>query len=147
MPKQKVKKNKIVLAGGCFDILHYGHVHFLEKARKLGTKLVVALESDQSIKKLKGKNRPIHNQNQRRKILESLKFVDEVIILKNEMSDADYLNLVKKVRPFIIAVTEDDPAIGKKKIQAGTVGAKVVKISKIEGLSTSRIYSQLLISS
>ena len=69
---------KKVLVGGVFDIIHYGHVHFLKNAKSLGDHLVVALESDKNVKRLKGEKRPIHNQNQRREMLESLEFVDEV---------------------------------------------------------------------
>jgi len=77
---------KKVLVGGCFDILHYGHIHFLKNARALGDYLVIALESDKNIKRIKGSFRPIHDQDKRREILESLNFVDEVIILKDESS-------------------------------------------------------------
>ena len=134
-----VENKKIVLVGGCFDILHYGHIHFLKKAKLLGNHLVVAIESDQNVKKLKGKERPIHNQNQRREILESLSFVDEVIILKNVMADKDYLDLVQKVRPLVIAVTTGDSMIEKKIDHAKTVGAKVIEIENTEVPSTTKI--------
>ena len=128
-----------VLVGGCFDVLHYGHVSFLKKAKALGDYLVVLLESDARIKKLKGPSRPFHNQLQRKEILESLKFVDEVILTKDEMTDQDYENLIIKINPQIIAIEE-----GKKtKTHASLVNAKVVGIDKVEGYSTS----QLLISS
>lgn len=130
-----------VLVGGCFDILHYGHITFLKKARKLGDYLVVALESDLNIKKIKGKKRPIHTQIQRKEILESLRFVDKVIILKNKMTDKDYLDLVKRIKPTIIAVTKDDPKIKNKIREAKNAGAKIVYIPKIKSLSTSQIIS------
>lgn len=139
MKKSKTKTSKIVLVGGCFDILHYGHIHFLKKAKALGTYLIVALESDKNIKRLKGKNRPIHDQNKRREMLESLHFVDRVIILADEMQDADYIKLVKIVNPRIIAVTAGDPVIGKKRKQAEEVGAKLVEIPKINVPSTTKI--------
>ncbi len=137
--KQSLPSNGKVLVGGCFDILHYGHIHFLKKAKALGNYLVVALESDKNIKRLKGAGRPIHDQNKRREILESLNFVDEVIILKDEMHDSDYFELVERVRPFTIAVTAGDPMIKKKQSHAAKVGAKVVEIPKIEVASTSKI--------
>jgi len=135
----KKKTKRIVLAGGCFDILHYGHIHFLKHARALGDHLVVALESDKNIKRLKGSERPIHDQEKRREILESLNFVDEVIILKDVMNDHDYFDLVDRVRPCTIAVTVGDPMIGKKKSHASKVGAKIVEVSKIDAPTTTQI--------
>ena len=125
----------IVLAGGCFDILHYGHIHFLKSAKKLGDYLVVILESDIRIKNLKGHTRPFHNQNQRRETLEALSFVDEVIILKDEMTDKDYENIIKKISPKIIAITKGS----KTKTHAELVNSTVVEIEKIEVASTSQI--------
>jgi FAD synthetase len=140
MVKQsKGQTQKKVLVGGCFDILHYGHIHFLKRAKELGDYLVVALESDKNIQRLKGTNRPFHTQEQRREILESLKFVDEVIILKDEMHDSDYLELVNKVRPYLIAVTKGDNMIEKKRQHARTVLAKVIEIEKDEVPSTTQI--------
>lgn len=130
---------KKVLVGGVFDILHYGHVNFLKKAKSKGDWLVVALESDENTKKIKGPKRPIHNQKQRREILKSLNFVDEVIMLKRIMKDPDYLRLVKKVRPEFIAVTEGDPAYMKKLSHADKVGAKIISIRKVTSVSTSQI--------
>jgi len=131
-------KNK-VLVGGCFDILHYGHIHFLKKAKSLGDYLIVALESDKNIKKMKGEKRPIHTQNQRREMLESLEFVDEVISLPDKMKDDDYFKLVGTVNPKIIAVTKGDPILSKKQKQAESIGAKVVEIPKVKVPSTSQI--------
>lgn len=130
---------KKVLVGGCFDILHFGHIHFLKRAKDLGDQLVVAIESDKNIKRLKGTSRPFHSQEQRKEILLSLSFVDEVIILKSEMHDSDYLDLVISVSPDIIAVTKGDPILKKKKSHAKKVGAKVIQIPKIKTPSTSRI--------
>ncbi len=130
---------RIVLAGGVFDILHYGHIHFLKNAKKLGDLLVVAIESDANVSRLKGPGRPIHSQAQRKEVLEALEFVDEVIILKDKMTDADYRELVEEVRPNIIAVTEGDPIIEKKRGHARTVLAEVVEIPKVEAASTTKI--------
>ena len=137
MPKSKAKVK--VLTGGCFDILHYGHIHFLKNAKALGNNLVVALESDENIRKLKGKGRPFHDQEKRREMLTSLSFVDEVIVLPDKMKDEDYLKMVKSVKPQIIAVTAGDPILKKKQKQAEMVGAKVVEIPKVNSSSTSQI--------
>jgi len=140
MPKLKTKKpNRIVLVGGVFDILHYGHLYFLKKAKELGDYLVVAIESDSNVKRLKGDNRPFHNQNQRREILESLNVVDKVVILGELMNDVDYRKLVEEINPNILAITKGDPMIDKKKIHADKVGAMVVEIEKIDVPSTTQI--------
>lgn len=99
------KDKKTVLAGGCFDILHPGHIVFLEKAKQSGDFLIVLLESDQKIKRLKGNDRPVFNQKERAKILLALRFVDQVVNLADNLSDQDYEQLIRKIAPDIIAVT------------------------------------------
>lgn len=130
---------KVVLVGGCFDILHYGHIYFLKEAKKLGNYLIVTLESDANTRKLKGPTRPIHNQKQRREILESLNFIDQVIELPDVMKDEDYSKLVNTISPNILAVTEGDPMIDKKTEQAKRIGAKVIEIAKAKVPSTTQI--------
>lgn len=130
---------KKVLVGGVFDILHFGHISFLKSAKALGDYLVVALESDETTRKLKGTSRPIHTQKQRKVMLEAVRFVDQVISLPIMKSDIDYENLVKKVKPNIIAVTKGDPALVKKQAHAEKVNASVVEIEKIKSRSTSDI--------
>lgn len=134
----KINK-KIVLTGGVFDILHYGHIHFLKSAKSLGDYLIVAIESDQNVKRLKGNRRPFHNQNQRKEMLLSLNFVDEVIILKELMNDTDYRKLVQNTKPDILAVTQGDPILSKKQAHAQMILAKVVEIPKIAVNSTTQI--------
>jgi len=132
-------KNKIVLVGGCFDILHVGHIIFLEKAKKLGDKLIILLESDKNIKENKGKNRPINNQKNRALILSKLKMVDEVIKLPYLKKD-DYFKIIEKIKPNFIAVSQDDKNLSKKTEQAKLVGAKLVEVTKqIPYQSTSRM--------
>lgn len=131
--------NSTVLVGGCFDFIHYGHIQFLKKAKKLGTNLVVALESDYNVKKTKGPNRPIHTQIQRREMLESLSFVDKVIPLPPMHNDQDYFKLVQKIKPNIIAVTAGDPIVDKKHAQADMIGAKMLVIPKVKTPSTSQL--------
>jgi FAD synthetase len=130
---------KKVLVGGCFDILHYGHVQFLKEAKKLGDYLIVALESDETTKRLKGPGRPIHNQRERREILESLKFVDEVISLPEMKNNNDYKNLVTKIRPFVIAITEGDSIKDIKENLAESVGAKLVEVKRVSDLSSTKL--------
>ena len=134
---QRNHKTKVVLVGGCFDILHYGHIYFLKRARKLGNILIVALESDENTRKLKGPKRPIHTQKQRAEMLKSLRFVDKVITLPPMKSDLDYKKLVRRVNPDIIAVTYGDTK--------NTHGVKTIVLPKIKTPSTTQIAKLLKI--
>ncbi|HJY98166.1 MAG TPA: adenylyltransferase/cytidyltransferase family protein [Patescibacteria group bacterium] len=134
-----MKAKRKVLVGGVFDIIHYGHIHFLKNAKNLGDHLVVALESDKNVRRLKGKTRPIHDQEKRREMLETLSFVDEVIILGDKMTDADYRKLVETVKPHTIAITKGDPVAKKKRKHAEKIGARIAEIPKIKVASTSQI--------
>ena len=130
---------KKILVGGCFDLLHYGHIRFLEEAKKQGDWLVVALESDENVRRMKGDSRPIHSQEQRKEMLEAISFVDEVISLPPMATDQEYADLVKRIKPHAIAVTDGDPIVEKKKSHAQTVGAQLVIIPKIPTPSTSQL--------
>ncbi len=130
---------RTVLVGGCFDIFHHGHLTFLKNAKKVGNFLIIALESDQFIIKKK-KKKPVHNQRQRAEILSSLYFVDAVLMLPFFKSGKDYSDLVKRIRPAVIAVSEGDPLYIKKTKQAKEIGAVVIRVSSLfKGFSTSRI--------
>lgn len=134
------KFKKTVLVGGCFDVLHPGHVIFLEKAKKAGDKLVVLLESDEKIKKIKGAGRPIHNQHERAIVLKALKCVDSVLMLPFIQTDKEYDAIVKKIKPDIIASTIGAPDNNHKERTARLVGAKLKYVTKMIGKhSTSRI--------
>lgn len=140
----KKAEKKIVLVGGCFDLLHYGHYIFLKKAKNQGDYLIVAVESDQSIIKHK-KRKPIHSQKQRTEILTELKCVDKVILLPYLSSDSEYELFVKKIHPDIIAVTQGDPQIENKRKQAAQVGGKLEIVTPVLGdYSTQKIIKALL---
>lgn len=137
---------KTVLVGGCFDIVHLGHLIFLEKAKAKGDLLIVLLESDENIKRNKGPTRPINNQNDRAIFLTKLKMVDVVIKLPEMKSDNDYLKIIKKIKPNIIAVNENDNNLENKRKQSQQVGAKVIKVGKlIPHQSTSQIIEKIKI--
>jgi len=106
--KRETKGDRLVLAGGSFDILHSGHLEFLKKAKRLGDVLIVFLESDLKIRNLKGKGRPINSQRSRAAALSNLKTVDYLIMLDFMENDSDYEALVKKIEPDIIALTAED---------------------------------------
>lgn len=131
--------NKIVLVGGCFDLLHYGHIRFLEEAKKLGNFLVVALESNENVRRVKGESRPIHTQTQRKSMLEALSCVDEVISLPPMNNHKEYYDLVARVHPQIIAITEGDPLEKNKREQAAKASAQLIVIPKIPTPSTSQL--------
>lgn len=135
---EEIKNKKMVLVGGCFDVVHLGHIVFLEKAKLKGDVLVVLLEPDKKIKKNKGENRPINNQENRAIFLTKLKMVDYVIKLPEKK--ADYFEIIKKLKPKIIAISENDKNLVKKRQQAKEIGAKLVKVTNlIPQQSTSRI--------
>lgn len=129
----------IVLVGGCFDILHYGHIHFLTQAKQYASKLIVMLESDLTVRRLKGQNRPIHTQEQRKIMLEALRVVDEVVTLFPMETDGDYLRVIADIHPRVIVATQGDPILEKKNKQAETVGAKLITVAKIQTPSTTDI--------
>mgnify|MGYP001422098579 CR=1 FL=1 len=130
---------KKVLVGGCFDLLHYGHIAFLRESRSLGDWLMVALESDENVRYMKGPTRPIHTQDQRKVMLKTLSCVDHVIPLNNKKTNTDYTQLVERVNPAVIAITEGDPIEEKKRLQAAAVGAEFVVIPKVRTPSTSQL--------
>lgn len=133
-------KKSLVLVGGCFDVLHPGHVVFLKKAKKAGDYLLVLLESDQKIRQLKGEGRPVHTQKERAKNLSALGFVDFIICLPWLKTDLEYDELILKIKPDIIAATYGDGNIEHKKRVALKIGAKLVFVTKIIGeYSTSKI--------
>lgn len=126
----KKQYKKIVLVGGCFDLFHYGHLIFLKKAKAAGDFLIILLESDDFIRSSK-KREPIHNQNQRAAILSSISYVDLIVKIPYFKSDGQYLNVVKMIRPSIIAVSEGDVNFEKKERQAKIINGKIKIVSKL----------------
>lgn len=139
----KLKNKKIVLLGGCFDVLHDSHIEYIKKAKREGDILILLLESDENIKKLKGKNRPINNMSKRSDALESLGIIDLIVCLKAKVSDKYYYNLTKLISPDIIAITKDDPLTAKKTEQANLVNGKVKEIiERNHDISSSKIINK-----
>ena len=142
LKKLKRAQHQLVLVGGCFDILHLGHIRFLNQAKKYGT-VVVALESDQSLTKYKGMNRPIHKQSERAEVLSQLETVDYILLIPYFTNDNEYYALTNKIKPDIIAATEGDALLSKKLEQAKLAGGKIIIIPKINTPSTTQL-SKLL---
>ena len=129
-------EGKIVFTNGCFDILHKGHIEYLKASAQLGSKLVVGINSDDSVKRLKGPNRPINSAEDRKHLLESLEFVDEVIIFHEDTP----LELIKLVKPDIITKGGDytvDQVVGN-----GLV-SQVIIIPLTTGYSTTNTLEKL----
>ena len=132
----KDKGKKIVFTNGCFDILHLGHVKYLEKAKSFGDILIVGVNSDKSVSKLKGTNRPVNSQIDRSYLIASLKMVDYVVIF-NEDTPTDLINLIK---PEILVKGSDYEG----KTVAGEELVKELKLVKlIEGKSTTKIINKI----
>lgn len=141
---QSTLPQKLVLVGGCFDLLHYGHIQYLNKAREEGDYLIVALEPDQSVQSRKKKT-PFHTQDQRAYNLKSLSSVDLVVLLPVLKTYEDYLGLVKAIKPTVIAITPDNPQRENLLKQAREVGAEVKTVAPfIEGLSSTTLKKYLM---
>ncbi|MDX5347606.1 MAG: D-glycero-beta-D-manno-heptose 1-phosphate adenylyltransferase [Hymenobacteraceae bacterium] len=131
---------KIVFTNGCFDLLHLGHVDYLEKARQLGDKLVVGLNTDASISRIKGADRPLQDELSRARILASLLFVDAVVLFGEETP----YSLIELVQPDVL-VKGDDYAVcnivGHDIVQQK--GGEVKTIELVKGYSTTNIVNKI----
>ena len=136
----KLKNKKVVFTNGCFDILHRGHVEYLAQAASVGDVLVIGLNSDISVRSIKGKNRPVLDEYARAILLASLSFVTAVILFSE---DTPY-ELIKKVNPDVLVKGSDYKAediVGYDIVKAN--GGEVVTIDFIEGYSTTSIIDKL----
>lgn len=134
------EKKKIVFTNGCFDILHRGHASYLNEARSLGDILIVGVNSDKSVRGLKGDGRPVHSELDRAYILDNLKSVDYAIIF----DEATPYELIKEVMPDYLVKGGDwkeDEIIGSDIVKAN--GGKVVSLNYINNYSTTGILNKL----
>ncbi|MBI2034894.1 MAG: adenylyltransferase/cytidyltransferase family protein [Candidatus Levybacteria bacterium] len=135
---------RIVLVGGCFDILHVGHIIFLENAKQTADVLIALLENDQRIRQMKGENRPIQTQQDRARILAALESVDYVVTLPYFQNDDQYDKLILSIKPAIIATTKGDPFRNHKERQTKLTGGNLVDVlARVKNQSTSRLASVL----
>ena len=133
--------HKVVFTNGCFDILHVGHTRYLAAARQLGDKLIVGLNSDASVRKLKGSNRPINTEADRAEVLLALKSVDEVIIFNEDTAE----RLIAEIKPDIYVKGGDytlDNLPEAKIVQS--YGGRVEFIPLVAGRSTTRVVEKIL---
>lgn len=135
-----LKGEKVVLTNGCFDLLHRGHISLLLQAAELGNRLVVAINNDASITRLKGSSRPVQNENDRALILAAMAYVDAVVIFEEDTP----LELLKMLQPDVLVKGGDytlDTIVGAKEVQE--YGGAVAIIPLEEGYSTSKIIASL----
>jgi D-glycero-beta-D-manno-heptose 1-phosphate adenylyltransferase len=135
-----MKRKKVVFTNGCFDILHTGHVTYLEKARLLGDRLIVGINSDDSVRRLKGPSRPVNDERSRMKVLSSLRCVDKVILFREDTPE----KLIKKVRPDVLVKGGDwkkNSVIGASFVES--YGGKVKLIPFVKGFSTTGLLTKI----
>ncbi|KZZ77306.1 hypothetical protein A3767_19910 [Oleiphilus sp. HI0133] len=143
----KLAGEKIVFTNGCFDILHAGHVRYLEKARALGDRLVLGLNSDESVKRLKGETRPVNRFEDRATVIGGLASVDWVLPfgeVKGDQYDDTPYYLIEKVQPDVLAKGGDytvETIVGADLVQSN--GGKVAVIEFVDGCSTTRIIEKI----
>ena len=136
----RADEKTLVFTNGVFDILHVGHVRYLEQARALGNALVVAVNSDASVRELKGPGRPLMNENERAEILAALQAVDYVTIF----DDLSPRSLIAELLPDVLVKGGDyslDEIHGREEVEAA--GGRVVSLPFVEGISSSKIIDQL----
>lgn len=136
----KFQNEKIVFTNGCFDILHRGHIEYLAQAASFGTKLVIGLNTDASVKRLKGETRPVNNQEARAMLLSSLFFTDKIIFFEEDTP----LELIRFIQPDILVKGADykvEDIVGYDIVKAR--GGEVVTIDLTQGYSTTSILSKL----
>ncbi|OSS42991.1 ADP-heptose synthase / D-glycero-beta-D-manno-heptose 7-phosphate kinase [Desulfurella amilsii] len=137
----KAQNKKIVFTNGCFDIIHAGHVDYLKKARQLGDALIVGLNSDNSVKSIKGEKRPINNQNDRASVLSAFYFVDYIVIFEQNTP----YELIELIKPDILVKGSDwqnKSIVGADIVKKA--GGKVALIDYLKGKSTTNIIKKIL---
>ncbi|MBS1491618.1 MAG: D-glycero-beta-D-manno-heptose 1-phosphate adenylyltransferase [Bacteroidetes bacterium] len=131
---------KVVFTNGCFDLLHLGHVDYLEKARNLGDQLVLGLNTDSSVSRFKGPERPLQDQNSRARVLAALEFVNLIVLFDEDTP----FNLISKLVPDILVKGSDylaDNIVGADVVKQN--GGVVKTIDFVPGYSTTHIVEKI----
>ena len=131
---------KVVFSNGCFDIVHLGHIDYLEKARAMGDKLVIGLNADTSVRELKGPNRPINDEYARSRMLAAFEFVDGVTLFSEDTPK----DLIAYLIPDVLVKGSDyavEDIVGADTVIAN--GGEVKTIDLVEGFSTSRLIERI----
>ena len=136
----QLQGDKVVFTNGCFDLIHYGHLHYLAQARALGDRLVIGLNADASVSRLKGPNRPIKDQQSRQLLLAALVFVDAVSLFEEDTP----LQLISTILPDILVKGGDwqtDQIVGADIVMQN--GGKVLSLPYLQGYSTTAIEAKI----
>ncbi len=134
------KGKKIIFTNGCFDIIHRGHITYLKAAKELGDFLIVGLNSDNSVKRLKGQTRPVNNEKDRALILENLKPVDAVVIFNEDTP----IKLIENIKPDFLVKGGDwknDEIVGADFVKS--YGGNVITIKYVDNYSTTSLINRL----
>ncbi len=140
LKRLKRKNKRIVFTNGCFDILHMGHIAYLTKAKSLGDVLVIGLNSDSSVRRLKGKNRPVVKEKNRAMVLSALEVIDFIVIFSNLTP----FNLIKAIKPDVLVKGGDWKV--KDIVGSGIVksyGGKVKSLAYMKGFSTKGLIKRI----
>ncbi len=140
IPYLKARRKKIVFTNGCFDLLHCGHVKYLQDAKKKGDVLVVGINSDASVKRIKGKGRPVVNERDRLRLVASLESVDYVVLFKEDTP----LKIIKFIKPAVLVKGADwnkNNIVGKDFMIS--YGGRVSTIKFVKGYSTSNLIKKI----
>ena len=132
--------SRVVFTNGCFDLLHYGHIHYLAQAKDLGDRLVIGVNSDASVRQLKGEGRPVKDEYTRLHLLAALACVDAVVLFEE---DTPY-DLIKKLMPDVLVKGGDwpvDKIVGADMVMAS--GGKVLSLPFVEGFSTTNYVEKI----
>lgn len=136
----KFKENKIVFTNGCFDLIHRGHIEYLAKASALGDVLVVGLNTDASVRSIKGRSRPLQDEYSRALILAAMRFVDFVVLFDEDTPE----NLIRKIQPDVLIKGGDykpSEIVGYDIVTAK--GGKVLTIELVENYSTTKLIKKI----
>lgn len=139
--KLKEEKKKIVFTNGCFDILHFGHAKYLQEAKNKGDILVVGVNSDSSVRKIKGEKRPIVDEKNRLGLLSALESIDYLVLFNEDTP----LKVIKALKPDVLIKGADwdkDDIVGSDIVQA--YGGKVLTIKLVKGLSTTNLIKKIV---
>jgi len=141
LEERRRKNEVIVFTNGCFDLLHVGHMEYLKFARQQGDLLVVALNSDRSVRELKGAGRPILKETDRARLLAALEYVDYVVMFDETTPE----KLIKETKPSVLVKGEDwreKGVVGREVVES--YGGRVVLAPFVEGVSTTEIVSRII---
>ena len=140
----RFKDDKIVFTNGCFDLIHLGHIDYLSKAADLGNKLIIGLNTDKSVSKLKGNNRPVKDEQSRATILASFSFIDAVVLFEEDTP----LNLIKAIKPDLLVKGGDydvEKIVGYQEVRA--YGGEVKVLEFLKGYSSTLLENKIILGS